>query len=278
MVGGRRDPFRDRLASCESRLCVGIDPDPATVPSHLGGGISGVRRFCLELIEATAEHVAAFKPNSAFFEQLGPDGWHLLREVVEAAGKRALVVVDAKRGDIGNTAAAYARSIFDGLGADACTVHPYLGRDALRPFLERPDRLAFVVCRTSNPGAVDFQDLPVGPDGEPLYVRVARAVALWDQDPPGHTAGLVVGATWPRELGRVRAVAPGLPVLIPGVGAQGGDLEACVAGLSRTCGGFLIAVSRAVAGASAGADFPQAASRAAAALRARIQAAEARSE
>jgi orotidine-5'-phosphate decarboxylase len=234
--------------------------------------VRAVRRFCLELIEATADQAAAFKPNAAFFEQMGHEGWELLREVVQAAAQRALVVVDAKRGDIGSTAVAYARAIFDGLEADACTVNPYLGRDALRPFLDRPDRLAFVVCRTSNPGAADFQDLPVGTGGAPLYVQVARAVAEWDKEPPRGTAGLVVGATWPKELGRVRAEAPGLPLLIPGVGAQGGDLEACVGELAGTAGSYLISVSRAVAGASSGPDFAEAAARAAMALRQRIAA------
>ncbi len=240
--------------------------------------MGGVRRFCLELIEATADQAAAFKPNSAFFEQLGHEGWELLREVVQAAGRRALVVVDAKRGDIGSTAAAYARAIFDGLGADACTVNPYLGRDALSPFLDRADRLAFVLCRTSNPGAADFQDLPVGGGGAPLYIHVAKAVAVWDREPPAGTAGLVVGATWPQELGRVRAEAPGLPLLIPGVGAQGGDLEACVRELAGTAGSYLISVSRGVAAASRGRDFAEAASRAAAALHQRIAAAEQTSE
>ena len=277
MVGGAREPFRDRLAASASRLCVGIDPEPASLPPHLGVGVQAVRRFCLELIEATADQAGAFKPNTAFFEQMGHEGWELLREVVQAAGRRALVVVDAKRGDIGSTAAAYAHAIFDGLGADACTVNPYLGRDALSPFLDRPDRFAFVLCRTSNPGAADFQDLPVE-GGDPLYIHVARAVSAWDKEPPAGTAGLVVGATWPKELGRVRAEAPGLPLLIPGVGAQGGDLEACVRELAGAPGSYLISVSRGVAAASSGPDFADAASRAAEALRQRITAAAQPSE
>ncbi len=270
MVGGPREPFRDRLAASPSRLCIGIDPEPASLPPHLGDGMGAVRRFCLELIEATADQAAAFKPNAAFFEQMGHEGWELLEEVVQVAGRRALVVVDAKRGDIGSTATAYARAIFDELGADACTVNPYMGRDALRPFLDRPERLAFVLCRTSNPGAADFQDLPVGGAGAPLYIQVARSVAAWDKEPPGGTAGLVVGATWPRELGQVRAEAPGLPLLIPGVGAQGGDLEACVEELAGAAGSYLISVSRGVAGASRGPDFAEAASRAAVSLRQRV--------
>jgi orotidine-5'-phosphate decarboxylase len=278
VVGSSREPFRDRLAASPSRLCVGIDPEPASLPAHLGVGVQAVRRFCLELIDATADQAAAFKPNTAFFEQFGHEGWELLREVVQTAGRRALVVVDAKRGDIGSTAVAYARAIFDGLEADACTVSPYLGRDSLRPFLDRPDRLAFVLCRTSNPGAADFQDLPVGAGGAPLYLQVARAVSEWDKEPPVGTAGLVVGATWPSELGLVRAEAPGLPLLIPGVGAQGGDLEACVRELAGTAGSFLISVSRGVAAASSGPDFAEAASSAAFALRQRIMAAAQPSE
>ena len=278
MVGGSREPFRDRLAASTSRLCIGIDPEPASLPPHLGNGLRAVRRFRLELIEATADQAAAFKPNAAFFEQMGHEGWELLEEIVEAAGRRALVVVDAKRGDIGSTATAYARAIFDNLGADACTVNPYLGRDALRPFLDRPDRLAFVLCRTSNAGAADFQDLPVGGAGAPLYIQVARSVTGWNHEPPGGTAGLVVGATWPRELGQVRAEAPGLPLLIPGVGAQGGDLEACVKELAGTAGPYLISVSRGVAAASRGPDFAEAALRSAASLCQRITTAAQTSE
>lgn len=278
MVGGRRETFRRRLEeaieSKRSHLCVGLDPISSQVPAHLGGGLEGVRRFCLELIDATAPVAAAFKPNSAFFEALGASGWELLREVVAEAGRRALVVVDAKRGDIGNTSAAYAAALYDGLGADACTVHPYLGLDGIQPFLAREDRLAFILCRTSNPGAADLQDLRLAEDGQPLYLHLARAVAEWDHRPPGGTAGLVVGATWPQELERVRAAAPELPLLVPGVGAQGGDLEGCVARLGTGRGPYLISISRGVAGASAGADFGAAAARAATGYRDRMLAAE----
>lgn len=262
------------VAAKGSALCVGIDPAAAELPAHLGQGVEAARQFCLQLIEATGSLAAAFKPNAAFFEAMGAGGWELLREVVREASRHALVVVDAKRGDIGHTAAAYAAAIFDQLGADACTVNPYLGRDSLRPFLERQDRMAFVVCRTSNPGAADLQDLRVAPDGQPLYLWVAAAVAAWASEPPGGTAGLVVGSTWPEELGRVRKVAPELPLLLPGIGAQGGDLEACVGQLASHATPYLISVSRGIAGASSGPDFAAAAGRAAASFRARIAAAQ----
>jgi orotidine-5'-phosphate decarboxylase len=259
-------PFRERLEGVIARkgspLCVGLDPDPTMIPTSLGPDISGVRRHTLELVEATAPYAAAYKPNLAFFERLGVAGWELLIEVVEAASHHALVIADAKRGDIGNTAAAYAEALYDRVGADACTVHGYLGEDSLQPFLERPDRLAFIVCRTSNPGAADFQDLPVGEGGEPLYLRLARLARSWNTL---GTAGLVAGATWPEEIARIRSVAPELPLLVPGVGRQQGDLEqaALAAAGEDGQGLYLVSVSRAISQASTGDDFAEAASEAA---------------
>lgn len=248
----RREPFGERLAASTSEvgahLCVGIDPVSSTIPGALGEGLPAVRRFCLELIEATAPVAAAFKPNSAFFEALGDAGWGLLREVVSSATRAAPVIVDAKRGDIGTTARAYAAAIFDYLGADACTLQPYLGEDSLAPFLERAGRGAFVVCRTSNPGAADLQDLVVQGSGEPVYMHVARSTATWAAAHPQFTLGLVAGATWPVELERVRTAVPHLPLLIPGVGAQGGDLTAVVKVATSVAGTapFLINVSRGI--------------------------------
>ncbi len=261
--------FAERLAAAVATsgapLCVGLDPDPSQMPRHFGGGIDGIRQFCLEVIAATAPWAAAFKPNVAFYERFGADGWRALTEVISAAQEHAPVIVDAKRGDMGNTAAAYAEAMFATLGADACTANPYLGGDAVAPLLAIPGRLTFLLCRTSNPGGRDFQDLPVGPDGEPLYLAVARRAVEWDRAGPGGTTGLVVGATRPAELRAVRGVAPNLPILIPGVGAQGGDLAAAASAAGGDDGRapFVISISRGIASASHGRDFAEAAAEAA---------------
>lgn len=268
-----RAPFRERLegvvASKGAALCIGLDPDPGKLPRGVGRGLEGIRRHTLAIVEATAPYAAAYKPNLAFFERLGPAGYELLIEVAQEASRHGLVIADGKRGDIGNTAAAYADALYDVIGADACTVNGYLGHDSLVPFLNRPDRLAFILCRTSNPGALDFQDQLVGTEAEPLYLHLARRAAEWNGL---GTVGLVAGATWPGEVARIREVAPDLPLLLPGVGSQGADLAAAVraalgpSGLGR----YLVSVSRAVSQASDGADFEAAAGRAAASLRAQI--------
>ncbi|HVC40203.1 MAG TPA: orotidine-5'-phosphate decarboxylase [Candidatus Dormibacteraeota bacterium] len=268
-------PFRERLEesieATGAALCVGIDPDPSRIPAGLGEGIEGVRRHTLAVIEATAPYAAAFKPNLAFFERLGPEGFQLLIEVVRSAGRHALVIADAKRGDIGNTAKAYAAAIYDVIGADGCTVNGYLGHDSLIPFIERPDRFAFIVCRTSNPGASDFQDLILQEGAEALYLHLARRAVEWNTI---GTVGLVAGATWPAEIARIREVAPQLPLLLPGVGSQGGDLRRAVEAAAGPDGQgrYLVNVSRAIAQASRGADFAEAAGRAAADLRNQIRA------
>ncbi|MGH7640345.1 MAG: orotidine-5'-phosphate decarboxylase [Candidatus Dormibacteria bacterium] len=273
-----RAPFGERLHAAVvakgAALCVGLDPDPARVPRHLGAGIVGVRRQLLELIEATAPSAVAFKPNLAFFEQLGTDGWQLLTEVMAQGQAKALVIADAKRGDVGHTAHAYASAIYQTLGADACTVSPYLGWDTLAPFLAWQDRCAFVVCRTSNPGAADLQSLEVGESGDPLYIHVARLATRWAEL---GGVGLVTGATWPEELARVRQVAPELPFLIPGVGAQGGNLQDAVRAARGPDGGspYLVSISRAIAQASLGRDFAEAAGLAAREWQLRIKEAEA---
>ncbi len=278
MVGAGSGSFLGRLSaraeSLRGSLCVGLDPAPEALPHHLGSGSEAVRRYCLELIDATADYACAFKPNAAFFEAMGSSGWEVLTEVIAAASRHALVVLDAKRGDIGHSAEAYATAVFEGLGADACTVNGYLGHDALEPFMRRADRMAFVLCRTSNPGASDFQDLPVGASGTPLYLEVARRAALWAGEDSSPRLGLVTGATWPDEIGRIRAVAPSLPFLIPGVGAQGGDLESSLAAAVGPdgMGPYLLSVSRGIGAASRGRDFAAAASTAAAGYLARIRA------
>jgi len=263
-----------------SLLCIGLDPELERLPEPLqGGGLEALKRFCRDIVAATLPYACAYKPNLAFFEALGPQGWALLSEVLAAIPPEVPVIADAKRGDIGHTARAYARAIFEQLGCDAVTVQPYLGYDGVQPFLAYREKVAFVLCRTSNPGAGDFQDLRVrlpesgtegqGADGSremPLYLVVAERVRHW-QERHGN-CGLVAGATYPRELAAIRERCPTLPLLVPGVGAQGGELEAAVrAGLDAHGGGILIAVSRTILYADAGRDYAAAAGEAARRLR-----------
>jgi uridine monophosphate synthetase len=223
----------------ESLLCVGLDPR--------GSDPRSVRDECFRLIDATAEFVCAFKPNSAFFEALGVDGISVLKEVVEHIPADIPVILDAKRGDIADTSEAYARAAFDKLGVHAITVSPYLGGEALTPFLNHPERGAFVLCKTSNPGAGEFQSLEVASD-QSLFETVAEHAQQWNVN---GNVGLVVGATDVDALARVRSLAPDLWFLVPGVGAQGGDLEAVLkAGLRPDGLGLLINVSRSVARAA----------------------------
>ncbi|HID73527.1 MAG TPA: orotidine-5'-phosphate decarboxylase, partial [Thermoplasmata archaeon] len=194
--------FTDRLVrAIEARgtlLCVGLDPDPDRLPAGVPQTPEGVLEFLLRIIETTREHAAAYKPNAAFFESMGHEGMWILEEIRRAIPGDHIAILDAKRGDISNTARMYARAAFDRMGFDAITVNPYLGRAALLPFLERPDRGAFVLCRTSNPGADEVQMVRCG--GVPLYIAIARMVAEMD----GTNAGLVVGATAPEALVAVR--------------------------------------------------------------------------
>jgi orotidine-5'-phosphate decarboxylase len=196
-------------------LCVGLDPDP----DRIAGGAAGALRQCRDVIRQTEEHVCCFKPNSAFWEQYGPDGWSALLELRDAAPGTPFLL-DAKRGDMGNTMRAYARAVFDTLGMDAATVNPYLGSDSLMEFTAYTDRGVYVVCRSSNPGAADLQHLESG--GGPIYRHVA---ALADRLNTHGNVGLVVGATAPTEVADVRRISD-LPFLLPGVGAQGGDVDA----------------------------------------------------
>lgn len=238
--------FAERLQravdAADSLLCVGLDPQPDRTPA------AEILAFNRTVIEATADCVCAFKPQSAFYEAAGPKGWEALArtiELIRELAPHALVVLDAKRGDIAHTARAYATAAFEQFGADAVTASPYLGGDSVAPFLERPEHGAFVLCRTSNAGGGDFQSLPVD-GGEPLYERVARRAAEW-ADAHHDNVGLVVGATWPAELARVRELCPELPILLPGIGAQGGDLEAALrAGLDAQGRGLLVSASRSV--------------------------------
>jgi len=227
-----------------SLLCVGLDPHLADLTAPTA---AAAREFCLRLIDATAGLAAAYKPNAAFFEALGPAGWQALQEVIEAVPEGVPVILDAKRGDIASTAQAYAQSAFETLGADAITLNPYLGYDSLQPFLTDPRRGVFLLCKTSNPSARNLQDLPLAGGYQPrlVYERVAELAREWN----GHNnLGLVVGATHPAALARVRQIAPDLWILAPGVGAQGGDLaQALRVGLRADGLGLLIPVSRTIA-------------------------------
>ncbi len=236
-----------RARQVDSLLCIGLDPHPADLSAPTA---QAARDFCLRLIEATADLAAAFKPNAAFFEALGPAGWAALKEVIAAIPAGVPVLLDAKRGDIASTAEAYARSAFEELGAHAITLSPYLGRDSLLPFLQDARRGAFLLCKTSNPGAGDLQDLPLGGSdgGLTLYEKVALLAQGWNER---GNLGLVVGATQPEALARVRKLAPDLWILAPGVGAQGGDLSTTLrAGLRADGLGLLLPVSRGVARAA----------------------------
>jgi len=243
-----------RVDDCSSLLCVGLDPH---IPDLVGTGqlpiptAASALDFCLNLVKHTARYAAAFKPNAAFFEVFGAEGWTALKQVIEAInaeshrlGSRIPIILDAKRGDIASTAEAYAKSAFDNLGVDCITLSPYLGKDSIEPFIENQEKGIFLLCKTSNPGAGDLQDL-VLESGKPLYIHVARLAQSWNIK---NNIGLVVGATYPDTLTRVRAVAPDLWFLVPGVGTQGGDLESALkAGLRKDGKGMLINVSRGIA-------------------------------
>jgi uridine monophosphate synthetase len=232
-----------RVIKVDSLLCVGLDPHPEFLDQATANAAG---RFCVNIIEATADLACAFKPNSAFFEMYGAEGWSVLKAVIEAVPDEIPVILDAKRGDIASTARAYAQAVFKGLGADAVTISPFLGRDALEPFLSDPEYGAFVLCKTSNPGSDDLQSLLVS-GGEPLYVRLARMALTWNT---ADNLGLVVGATDIAALTSVRAAAPDLWLLTPGTGVQGGDLvKAMQAGLRDDGMGMIVPVSRGIAGA-----------------------------
>jgi orotidine-5'-phosphate decarboxylase len=246
----------------DSLLCVGLDSDPKRMPE----GIS-VADFNKAIIEATSDLVCAYKPNLAFYEALGDEGQAALKETLKSMPASIPVIADAKRGDIGNSAAAYARAIFDNLGFDASTINPYLGFDAVQPFLSYPGRGVIILCRTSNPGSADFQELlcQYGDGYRRLYEIVALKASQWNTN---GNIGLVIGATYPDELGIVRRLHPEIPFLVPGVGAQGGDLALSVHhGIDANGQGMIINSSRQILYASTGKDFAKAARQAAIELR-----------
>lgn len=231
----------DRCRSVDSLLCIGLDPHPEFLRRST---VEEARNFCWALIEATADHACAFKPNSAFFEVFGAEGWRTLQDVIAAVPDGIPVILDAKRGDIASTGHAYSRAVFETLGADAVTLSPYLGRDSLEPFLVDPERGVFLLCKTSNPGADDLQTLNIG-GIEPLYLHLARMASAWNT---ADNLGLVVGATDTVALKEVRRAVPDMWLLAPGVGAQGGDLEGVLrAGLRQDGLGMVIPVSRGIA-------------------------------
>jgi orotidine-5'-phosphate decarboxylase len=270
MIGGHAMNFmqqlRKRWHEANSLLCVGLDPEPTKFPAHLRDQPDAVFEFCRHIVDTTAQFVCAFKPQIAHFAALGAeDALQRLIAHIHAAHPSVPVILDSKRGDIGSTAQHYAHEAFGRFGADAVTVNPYLGRDSVQPFLDRADKGVVVLCRTSNPGSGEFQDLRI--DGRPLYQHVAQRVA---QDWNGHgNCLLVIGATWPQELAEVRAlVGDALPFLVPGIGAQGGDVEAVLRqGADSHAAGLVISSSRAILYAGSGEDFAQASAAAARAQR-----------
>ena len=240
-----------------SMLCVGLDPDLSRMPLPLDGAPDAIERFCREIIDATADVVCAFKPQIAFFaSQRAEMQLERICRYIRDTYPDVVLILDSKRGDIGSTAEHYAREAFGRYGAHAATVSPYLGTDSVEPYLRHRDRGVLVLCRTSNPGSGDFQSLDV--DGEPLYMHVARRVA--DQWSQLGDCGLVVGATYPDEMRHIRQAVGDLPLLVPGVGAQGGDIGAIVdAGADSHGFGMVISSSRDVLYASNGNDFAEAA-------------------
>ncbi|MFN0071776.1 MAG: orotidine-5'-phosphate decarboxylase [Chloroflexota bacterium] len=264
-------PFVDQLRACSEKnsslLCVGLDVDPRLAPPDVVRRDNWITEFNRGIIEATQDLVCAYKPNLAFYEAQGASGWNALKSTVEMVPEGIPVIADAKRGDIGNTAEAYASAIFDHFGFHAVTVSPYLGADSLEPFLRREDRGIIVLCKTSNPGSGDLQDVLCQVDDRsiPLWELVAERVVSWNTR---GNCGLVVGATYPAILERVRGIAPDMPILIPGIGPQAGDLEAAVtAGMPRSSSLVMINASRQVLYASRGADWKDASRQAALELR-----------
>ncbi|KPL90940.1 orotidine-5'-phosphate decarboxylase [Herpetosiphon geysericola] len=245
--------FRAAAASNRSTLCIGLDPDLARLPEHLTRDAAGIVQFNQAIIEATSDLVCAYKPNIAFYEALGSAGWQALKQTIASIPGHLPIILDAKRGDIGSTAKAYASAAFDELGVDAITLSPYMGYDSLQPFLERADKTCFILCRTSNPGGDDVQNLALA-NGEPLFLKIAELVAeRWNGN---QNCGLVVGATYPSEIATIHQRYPELPLLVPGVGSQGGDIGAVLAAAGEQA---IINLSRSVLYASSTSSFAEAA-------------------
>ncbi len=258
--------FRQSLAAAwqknNSLLCVGLDPDPAKFPAHLQGRDDAIFEFCKSIVDATADLVCSFKPQIAYFAaRRAEDQLEALIAHIHEKHPGIPVVLDSKRGDIGSTAEQYAVEAFERFGADAVTINPYMGKDSVEPYLAYPDKGVILLCRTSNPGGSDLQFLEIGNSGgEKLFERVARLVAT-EWNTTGQCAR-VVGATFPAEIARGRELTGDLPLLVPGIGAQGGDIEATVkAGKTADGTGLMINSSRAILYAGKGEDFAAAARR-----------------
>jgi orotidine-5'-phosphate decarboxylase len=268
-----RKSLQTAWQQADSMLCVGLDPDPSRLPQGLGTGAGAVLEFCRAIVDATAPYVCAFKPQIAYFAALGAEAQlEALIAHIHQRWPEVPVVLDAKRGDIGSTAEQYAREVFGRYGADAVTVSPYMGFDSVEPYLAWEGRGVIVLCRTSNAGGSDLQALDVG-QGK-LYEQVARLVSgPWNRN---GQLGLVVGATFPAELQRVRSLVGDLPLLVPGIGAQGGDIDATVAaGMAPNGYGMMINSSRAILYAGSGSDFAERAAQAAQQTRDAIRQAQA---
>lgn len=246
--------FLDKLKSKWSEgkfVCVGLDPDYSKLPKELRNGNSveeDLISFNQNIIDQTADLVCSYKLQSAYYEVFGETGWRVLKKSVEYIQQKNSdipLILDAKRGDIGSSNEAYAKAIFDYLGFDAVTVHPYLGKEALEPFLKRADKGIIILVRTSNPGAPEFQDLLVGQDQKPLYQVVAERIYKdWNKN---GNCGIVVGATYPQELKKIRKIVGDIPILVPGIGAQGGDLKTTIEnGLDSRGQGLIISSSRGI--------------------------------
>jgi len=241
-----------RVDDCSSLLCIGLDPHVSDLKEPTA---ASALDFCLNLVKQTAPYVAAFKPNAAFFEVFGAEGWTALKQVIEAVdaeskrlGSMIPVILDAKRGDIASTAEAYAKSAFETLGAHCITLNPYLGHDSIEPFIQNPEKGVFLLCKTSNAGSMDLQNLlvlpPAADNPGPLYIYVAHLAAQWNVN---NNIGIVVGATHPQIMSNIRAAAPDLWFLAPGVGTQGGELESTLkSGLRKDGKGLLIPISRGI--------------------------------
>ena len=247
-----------RIDDCSSLICIGLDPH---IPDLKEPSAASALDFCLNLVKQTAPYAAAFKPNAAFFEVFGAAGWTALKQVIAAIndeshrlGSRIPIILDAKRGDIASTAEAYAKSAFENLGVDCITLNPYLGKDSIEPFIQNPEKGVFLLCKTSNAGSMDLQNLlvlPLGSDSPmPLYNYVAHIAQEWNVN---NNIGIVVGATHPQIISNIRASVPDMWFLSPGIGAQGGELElALKSGLRKDGKGMLINVSRSIARAAEG--------------------------
>lgn len=274
--GSFRDQIEAAWASHGSMLCLGLDPDPQRFPPSIGKGPKAILNFCKEIADSCADLVCAFKPQFAYFaSQRAEDQLEELIAHLKTSYPQIPVILDAKRGDIGSTAEHYALEAFERYGADAVTVNPYMGKDSIEPYLQHPGKGVIILCRTSNPGGSDIQNLPIN-SNQAVFEHVARLAKEWDR--AGQIA-LVVGATFPQEIAQVRAIVGDMPLLIPGIGAQGGDIEATVTAgqiANRPGTGMMINSSRAILYASAREDFADAARNVAMATRDAIRSAQAK--